>query len=113
MPWWWPLGKVPEVEAHELNNRLEKGEPIQLMDVRTRTEYDYGHIAGAINAPIASLKHRLDSLGLDPTRPVVTICKTAHRSIPATRLLRQRDFEAAQLAKGMDQWRQERLSVEK
>lgn len=96
-----------------MNNRLEKGEPIQLVDLRTKTEYDHGDIAGAIHAPIASLKHRLDSLGLNPTRPAVTICKSAHRSIPATRLLRQRGFEAAQLAKGMDQWRHEHLPVEK
>jgi rhodanese-related sulfurtransferase len=36
---------------------------------------------------------------------VVAICLTAHRSIPAVRLLRARGFEAAQLAGGMLAWR--------
>jgi hypothetical protein len=45
------------------------------------------------------------TLGLDPSRPVVAICLTAHRSIPAVRLLRNRGFDAAQLAGGMRAWR--------
>jgi rhodanese-related sulfurtransferase len=35
----------------------------------------------------------------------VAICKTAHRSIPAVRLLRQQGYNAQQVAGGMDRWR--------
>lgn len=113
MPWWLPGGRVPEVEAKELERRLNGGEAIQIVDVRTLAEYATGRIPGAVHAPITSLKQRLDSLRLDPSKPVVTICKTAHRSIPATRLLLQQGFDAAQLAKGMDHWKKEHLPVEK
>jgi rhodanese-related sulfurtransferase len=55
----------------------------------------------------------LPHLDLDGSKPVVTICKTAHRSPAATRVLRAHGFEAVQLAKGMDEWRRKTLRVQK
>lgn len=107
MPWWWPLRRVAAIEPSELSERLALGESIQLIDVRTKAEYDSGHIPGATHIPIQSLPQRMGRLDLDPARPVITICKTAHRSIPATRLLAERGYNAAQLAHGMDRWRRE------
>jgi rhodanese-related sulfurtransferase len=40
---------------------------------------------------------------------VVAICLTAHRSIPAVRLLRENGFEARQLQGGMLAWRAAQL----
>jgi rhodanese-related sulfurtransferase len=40
---------------------------------------------------------------------VVAVCLTAHRSVPAVRLLRERGFEAVQLSGGMMAWRAARL----
>ena len=111
--WWSPLGHVPEISAEELHDRLAHGANIQLLDVRTRREFAHGHIAGAVNVPIQSFRAELSYLDLDGSKPVVTICKTAHRSPAATRVLRARGFEAVQLAKGMDEWRRQRLPVQK
>ncbi|HZJ50278.1 MAG TPA: rhodanese-like domain-containing protein [Actinomycetota bacterium] len=111
MLWWWPLGKVPEIGARELDERL-RGEELQVVDVRTKVEFEHGHIAGAIHAPIQLLKKRLPTLGLDPTKPVVTICKSGHRSVPATRLFKARGFESMQLQDGIDEWKKEGLRVE-
>jgi rhodanese-related sulfurtransferase len=111
-PWWSPFGRVPEVSAPELQDRLMRGEQIQIIDVRTPREFADGHINGAVNVPIQSLPRRLPDLGLDVSKPVVTICKTAHRSVPATRLLRRRGFDASQLAVGLDEWRRRHLPLE-
>jgi rhodanese-related sulfurtransferase len=89
-----------------------RGEELQLVDVRTRLEFSNGHIAGAVNVPIQSLRRELPGLRLDPSRPVITICKTAHRSIPATQLLIAQGFDASQLTEGMDEWRREGLPVD-
>lgn len=106
-PWWAQLGLVPEVTPEELHDRLARGERPQIVDVRTRLEFRNGHIAGAVNVPVQTLRRQLPQLRLDAGRPVVTICKTAHRSIPATRLMRAAGFDAVQLAKGMDEWRRQ------
>jgi len=111
-PWWSPFGRVPEVTAQELHDRLMRGEEIQIIDVRTPHEFANGHICGAVNVPIQSFWRRLPHLGLDGSKPVVTICKTAHRSVPATRFLRRRAFDAVQLSHGLDEWRRNKLPLE-
>jgi len=109
LPWWLPFGAVPELTALELHEVLHGGSPPQLVDVRSELEFAAGHIAGAVSAPITSLAERLPRLGLDARRPVVAICLTAHRSIPAVRLLRREGLEARQLSGGMLAWRAARL----
>jgi rhodanese-related sulfurtransferase len=111
-PWWSPFGQVPEISAGELHERLTHGVKIQLLDVGTRREFAHGHITGAVSVPIQSFRRELPRLDLDGSKPVVTICKTAHRSPAATRVLRGHGFEAVQLAKGMDEWRRKKLPVQ-
>lgn len=108
-PWWWPFGRVPELPAAELAQRLAAEPDPQIVDVRTRHEYDAGHIAGARSAPILSFRQVLPSLELDSGRPVYVICLTAHRSPPAVRMLRDQGFDAHQLASGMNAWWREKL----
>jgi rhodanese-related sulfurtransferase len=108
--WWIPFGEVPEVGPRELQGRLAGPTPPQVLDVRTTLEWRRGHIAGAIPVPITALRRRLRDLPLDAGRPVVAICLTAHRSIPAVRLLKATGFcDVAQLAGGMTAWWREGL----
>ena len=103
--WWWlPFGTVPEIEAVDLKARLDRREPLQLIDVRTPGEFAAGHIHGSINVPINQLRSALPRLKIDPNRPVIAVCQTAHRSPPAVRLLRQAGFTARQLRGGMISW---------
>jgi rhodanese-related sulfurtransferase len=104
--WWVPFGKVPEVEPFKLNEQLRSESPPQILDVRTGREFRKGHIEGAVHVPISKLRSRVDELPFDRQKPVVTICLTAHRSIPAVRVLNARGFKnVAQLAGGMMAWR--------
>ena len=43
-PRWSPFGRVPEVSAQGLHDRLMRAEEIQIIDVRTPHEFAYGHI---------------------------------------------------------------------
>lgn len=109
LPWWLPFGRVPQIEAADLAERLGKKPWPQLIDVRTPAEFAGGHVRGAVNLSVSALAAKLDGLKLDPARPVVAICLTAHRSVPAVRLLRQRGYDAQQLAGGMLAWRARKL----
>lgn len=104
LPWWLPIGRVPEIEARALAERLQAERNPQIVDVRTAGEYASGHISAAVSTPIQNFRQIYPSLGLDPDRPVYVICRTAHRSVPAVRLLSADGFQAAQLAKGMNAW---------
>jgi rhodanese-related sulfurtransferase len=110
--WWLPFGRVPEVSPFELSEQLSGPKPPQVLDVRTRAEWRRSHISGAISVPIQSLRRRLAELELDRARPIVAICLSAHRSIPAVRLLRSRGFDnVAQLQGGMLAWWREEFPV--
>lgn len=109
---WRPFGRVPEIEAQDLARALERGE-VQLLDVRTGVEHRRSRISGARHLPITQLSEpRLRALGLDPDRPVVAICLSAHRSIPAVRKLRALGYDARQLQGGMLAWWREGLPCE-
>lgn len=107
--WWLPFGRVPEIAAADLKARLDQREPLQLIDVRSAGEFAGGHIQGAINVPIDQLRSTLPTLALDPRRPVIAICATAHRSPPAVRVLKRAGFDAKQLQNGMIAWQRAKL----
>ncbi len=110
--WWLPIGRVPDMSADELQTQLQDT-AVQLIDVRTPAEYRRSHIAAAINVPITGLRKRLPLLDLEPHRPVVTICLSAHRSIPAVRLLQAHGYEEVrQLRGGMIAWWRAHLPTE-
>ena len=113
LPWWLPLGAVPEIPPRQLAGDLANVPGPQVVDVRTGAEFVRGHVRGAISVPISELPRRLEALGLDRGRRVVAVCLTAHRSIPAVRLLRRAGFDAVQLAGGMLAWRAARFPEEK
>lgn len=105
--WWLPFGSVPEVTADELSRKLNKrtrNRP-QLLDVRTMAEYEQGHIRNTLLLPIGALKGNINSLPFDKSKPVFAICKSAHRSILAVRILQMAGYEQAfQLQGGMMAW---------
>jgi len=103
--WWLPFGRVRGVSPGDLYAKLATGERPQILDVRTHTEWRASRIEGAVSAPITSLRATLESLDLDPDRPTVAICLSAHRSIPAVRVLREAGFaDVCQLEGGMLAW---------
>lgn len=102
---WAPFGSVPEITAVELWRAVESAE-VQIVDVRTAKEWRFSSIAGSKNIPITRFTpEAVESLKFDKAKPVVAICLTAHRSIPAVRVLEEMGFkDAMQLHGGMTQW---------
>lgn len=102
---WIPLGRVNEVPSAELMEKINSGD-VQIIDVRTPAEWKLSAIEGSINLPITSFnKSTVDALNLDKKRLTVAICLSAHRSIPAVRVLNEFGFDnAVQLKGGMKSW---------
>jgi rhodanese-related sulfurtransferase len=71
---------------------------LQLIDVRTPAEFANGHIPGAVNLPLDSLREDIGSL--NPNKPVVTYCQVGQRGYLAARILSQAGIEAANLSGG-------------
>lgn len=57
-----------------------------IIDVRTRSEFSGGHVAGSINIPLQELEERLDEIRTMP-QPIVLCCASGGRSGSATAFL--------------------------
>lgn len=102
--WWLPVGSVPEVSVQVLKHWLDEGHPIQLVDARTRLEYENGSIGAARHAPLTDMPSSMQQLELDPGKPVIVLCLSGHRSRPGTRWLRARGIQAYSLQGGVSAW---------
>ena len=95
---WWALGVKPLLPW-----RLQV-ENYTLIDVRTTPEYKLFHIDGAKNHP-ELLLHPERLKFQDPSKPLVVICLTGHRSsVVAYRLKRQGFTKVHNLTLGMLGW---------
>lgn len=79
------LGFGPRVDLGEL---IQRGGII--VDVRTKGEYDGGHVKGSINIPLDKLKNQLTRLKKD--KPVITCCASGMRSGSAKGILKSNGF---------------------
>lgn len=90
---------VPQLQPAD----LLAGEPVTIVDVRGRSEWDGGHIDGAQLVVLGSLPERLDEI--PETGRVVVYCQTGERSNIAASLLRARGRDNVEnLAGGYVAW---------
>ena len=94
------------MDARTLAERLDE---VEVVDVREPAEWDAGHIEGARHIPGDALGDHLHEL--DPSRPVVTVCRSGSRSSDAARVLAAEGFRAQRLAGGMLAWAEAGLTV--
>ena len=113
--WWVPFGRVPEITAEELHTLLDEGTKNFIMvDVRSRKEWEENRIKGSINLPITSLSSQYCDGVFDIDTLLITICRTAHRSIPGYRFFVGKGFKNVfQLQGGMESWWEKGLPTEK
>jgi glyoxylase-like metal-dependent hydrolase (beta-lactamase superfamily II)/rhodanese-related sulfurtransferase len=85
-----PLKHVPQLSSQELREVVQHHSEAVIADVRARSEYESGHISGAINIPVADLRTRYAEL--DSSAETVVYCSSGSRSILGASLLAQRGF---------------------
>lgn len=76
-----------------------------LLDVRSRSEHQAGHIPGSRHLPAGRLPWQLDELPRD--REIVVHCQSGARSAAAASLLRAEGFRVTELAGGYQAWARE------
>ncbi len=82
---------VPEIDAAELNNRIERGDKLVILDTRTPEEYRRFCIPGGRSVPGGELALRITDItaDLDPDTTVIVNCAGRTRSIIGTRVLQR------------------------
>ena len=111
--WWLPSGNAPEIEPQEFYNWLQNGKAVQVVDARTALEYQQGTIHHAQHAPLTEMPGSMEKLALDSEKAIVVLCLTGHRSLPGTRWLRSRGYQAYSLRGGITAWRRAGFQLDK
>jgi rhodanese-related sulfurtransferase len=85
-----------------------------ILDVRTKSEYDEGHVPGAILVPHKDIELHLAGLQSFKDKPVVVYCETGIRARKAMSVLQEAGFTQLQhLAGDMTDWRKNNRPVAK
>lgn len=95
---------VATITVPELKQRMDAGERLFLLDVRSADEYAYdGHIVGSHLLPLPMLALRLNELPKDT--PIICVCRSGNRSgVAAEQLVRQGFSDVTNLTGGMVAW---------
>jgi len=106
-----PAPAFPQMRPEDLALRLDRGERVQLLDIRATERVAQAHVtfgpALDFRAVPASEIYRLSSLEplhLDRAQPVAVICGHGNSSRQATQYLRDKGFEAFSVTGGMAAW---------
>lgn len=84
------LEKTDLISINELKKYLDKKE-VQIIDVRTESEYRNGHIEHVENIPLATLVDNLDKI--DKNRQLIVHCQSGSRAGIAYSLLRKLGYK--------------------
>jgi molybdopterin/thiamine biosynthesis adenylyltransferase/rhodanese-related sulfurtransferase len=96
-------GELYEIDATELADKLQQGEPVTLVDVREPHELEIAYLPGARLIPLGELPSRLGEL--EKETEMVLFCRTGSRSTRALEMLVAAGFgHARHLRGGLNAW---------
>ena len=76
---------------------------VQILDVREPYEWEAGRIEQSQHIPLNRLMAG-PTTDIDPSRPVVCVCRSGNRSELASVMLRARGFDAYNMQGGLEEW---------
>lgn len=98
--------KVKNVSAEEAYALINEDSEFIILDVRTKEEYDSGHIPGAKLIPVQILPMKLAELDKYKEKPVLVYCASGGRSPRAVDTLVNNSFKKIyHLSRGISSWR--------
>ncbi|QPQ28976.1 rhodanese-like domain-containing protein [Lysinibacillus sp. JNUCC 51] len=93
---------MKEISTKEVQQALEQGQAINLVDVREVDEVESGHIPGIIHIPLGLLEFRMHELNKNES--YVMVCRSGGRSGSATQFLESQGFDVSNMVGGMLAW---------
>lgn len=97
-----PTQQLRQISVEELHTMRHN---LAILDVRDQSEWNEGHIRGAMHVPYYSIEKDLSRLRSE--RPLAVICGSGQRSTLAASLLQRNGFaQLLNVVGGMDAWKQ-------
>jgi hydroxyacylglutathione hydrolase len=103
-----PLERIGQMSVHELNERKSA---LQVLDVRSPSEWTKGRVPGARHMFVPELRERIKDL--DRTKPTAVYCGSGYRASIATSILKPLGFDELWNVPGSwEAWKKAKLPVE-
>ncbi|HEX6270935.1 MAG TPA: MBL fold metallo-hydrolase [Anaerolineales bacterium] len=103
----YPIETIPRMNVKELRERLDE---VLLVDVRQLSEWNEGHIPGAIHMEAGRMAW--DDLQFPHDKPLAIQCATGNRSMSVSSVLRRRGFHnVIQVEGGITKWKMHGFEV--
>lgn len=93
---------MKEITAQQVQEKLQNGEQLYVIDVREVDEVQAGHIPGITHIPLGLLEFRMHEL--NKSIPYVIVCRSGARSGRATTFLQEQGFDVTNMTGGMLAW---------
>ncbi len=75
-----PVVEYKKISAADAKARIDSGDELIILDVRTQEEFDAGHIAGAILVPNETIIDEQPELLPDLDAEILVYCRSGNRS---------------------------------
>ncbi len=102
-----------ESNPYALKAALDKGEKLQIIDLRTPELFSQGHIPGAVNVEYEKLEQYLTKLDANVTSVVYCYSLLCSLATKAALVLAQHGYKVKELAGGWDAWAEQNMPTEK
>jgi len=97
---------VKNVSSEEAYKLINDDSELIILDVRTKEEYDNGHISGAKLVPVQVLPMKVAELNKYKDKPILVYCASGGRSPSAVTILKNNEFKNIyHLSHGIGSWR--------
>ena len=107
-----PLATVPQITVHELEQWIDEGREVEVIDVREPAEWMEGHIANALHVPMLEAVRRREELS--PGRAKAVVCAGGLRSSAVISALQRHGLtNLHNVTGGMAAWTKAGYAVEK
>lgn len=73
-------GTYQKIAPAAVKERLDKGEKLIIIDVRTQDEYNSGHIAKSLLLPYDEIEKKAANLLTDKSAAIIVYCRSGNRS---------------------------------
>ncbi|WP_110927670.1 rhodanese-like domain-containing protein [Bacillus massiliglaciei] len=93
---------MKEITPQKVEQLINEGKHLNIIDVREVDETAAGKIPGAINIPLGLLEFRMNEL--DKTKEYIMVCRSGGRSGRASQFLESRGFNVVNMTGGMLAW---------
>lgn len=96
-----------QISQDDAKKIMDEEENIVILDVRTQSEYESGHIKGAICIPNESISESVSDFLKDKDQTILVYCRSGNRSKQASQKLVDLGFTDVREFGGINTWQYE------